>query len=337
MPLLQTTDTLVDEVRSLTNELNQDALQAERDIIPALNRAQEHMLAILARHYPEPYLVAHSFDVVSTRTNYSIPEDAWSDQVTKVEMIEPGQQYRYEVQRAKYRDLTKFRSGSRPNVPAYYSIIGRDIELVPQPSGTYDGIMWYIRAPERLVLQQGRITFVSAADNRIKVDSIGDNLSTETDALESWVNIVDGQTGEIKATCQIKSTSGTQDITFKSNISANLLTADGTILNRTPTTSLSSITDDNGNLAIHPNDYICSIKGICVPYFFQPARNFVVNYAAADCGRAIGVPSDKMYQLSEKFEKEIKDTWTGREASLRVKNKSPHWSLQRRPGSYRRT
>ncbi len=333
---MQTTDTLVEEVRSLTNELNQDALKAERDIIPALNRAQEHMMAILARHYPEPYLTEYSFDVVSTRANYKIPEDAWSDQVTKVEMTRPGEKYRYEVTRAAYRDATKFRADSRPNVPSYYIIRGREIEFIPQPSGTYDSVMWYIRAPERLVLQQGRITFVSAAENRIKVDAIGSNVSTETDALESWVNIIDGQTGEIKATCQVQSTTGTQDITFKSNIGASLLTADGTILNKTPTTDLTTVTDNNGNLAIHPNDYICSITGTCVPYFFQPARNFIVSHAAADCGRALGIPADSMYREREKFEKEIKDTWTGREASIRVKNNSPHWSLQRRIG-YRRS
>ena len=52
MALLETVDTLVEEVRALTNELNQDSLQTARDILPALNRAQDHMMTILATHYP---------------------------------------------------------------------------------------------------------------------------------------------------------------------------------------------------------------------------------------------------------------------------------------------
>lgn len=288
---------------------------------------------ILTKHYPEPYLTEYQFDVVASRPSYTIPEDAWSDNVTKIEMKDPSRSNRYEVTRAAYRDATKFRSDARPNTPYYYIIRGREVEFIPQPSGSYDGIMWYVRAPERLVVPQGRITLVDAANQRINVDSFTEDnetgISTEADNLRSWVNIVDGQTGEIKATCKIKSLSGTQTIIFKQTISSNLLTADGKILNRTPTTDLTTVLDNNGNLAIHPNDYICSIEGTCVPYFFQPARNFIVSHAAADCGRAIGVPSDSMYREREKFEKEIKSAWVGREASLRVKNKSPHWSVQR--------
>jgi hypothetical protein len=324
MSLLQTTDSLVEEVRSLTNELNQDALQTERDIIPALNRAQEHMMSILSRHYPEPYLSEYVFDVVPTRPNYKIPEDAWSDQVTKIEMLN-NNKIRYEVERASYRDATKYRADSKPNTPYYYIVRGREIEFIPQPSGTYDGLMWYLKAPERLVLQAGRITQVSTATTFL-VDSLGDNLSTDVETLESWINIVDGQTGIIKATCQIKNTSGTQSIEIKSSIASNILTPNGKILNRTPVTDLSTVLDNDGTASIHPNDYVCSIKGTCVPYFFQPAKNFIISHAAADCGRAVGVPSDSMYREREKFEKEIKDTWTGREASLRIKNKSPHWS-----------
>lgn len=326
MALLQTTSDLVDEVRSLTNELNQDALKAERDILPALNRAQDHMMSILSKHYPEPYLVEYSFDIVPSRAAYTIPEDAWSDMVTKIEVVPPGSSRRYEVERAKYRDATKFRSSAKPNIPAYYIVRGREVELIPGASGSFDGIMWYLRAPEQLVLPQGRITLVSAAENRIKVDEIGDSISTENDALESWVNIVDGQTGIIKATCQIQQTIGTQDIIFKSSINPNLLTPAGTILNRTPVTDLTSVVNIEGSLNINPNDYICSIKGTCVPYFFQPARNFIVSHAAADCGRAIGVPSDSMYRERDMFIKEVKSAWAGREATLRIKNANPNWN-----------
>lgn len=334
--ILQTADNLVEEVRSLTNELNQDALDPERDILPAINRAQDHMMSILAKHYPEPYLAEHEFNLVSGQSRYKIPEDSWSDMVTKIEVKSTPNEVRYEVERAKYRDVTRFRSEARPNVPSYYVIRGRDIELIPGPGSTYTGVMWYVKAPEKIVLPQGRITFVAAGENRIKVDAIGDSLSTDVESLESWVNIIDGQTGEIKATCQIQEKNGTQDLVFKSSIAANQLTAKGTILNRTPITDLTQVVDRQGDLDIHPNDYICSIEGTCVPYFFKPGRNFIISHAAADCARAIGTPSDSMYQEREKFEKELRSSWVGREAALRIKNKSPHWSLQRHPSRFRR-
>lgn len=329
MALLDTTDTLVSEVRSLINELNKDSLDDDRDIIPALNRAQDHMISILSKHYPEPYLVPHEVDVVAGRAEYPIPENAWSDKVTKIEMLSNNKNYRYEVDRANYRDATKFRSDSKPNTPYYYTIRGRYVELIPAPSGVYDMIMWYVRAPEPLVPVQGRIVLVDAPNNRLKVDSLGSGISVVNDELESWINIVDGQTGEIKATCHIKDTSGTQDLVIKSSTSS-------TFLNRSITTDLTQVTDQDGNLNIQEGDYICNIKGTCVPYFFQPGRNFVISHAAADCGRAVGIPSDSMYREREKFEQEIKDTWTGREARLRIKNKSPHWSTQRFVSRFRR-
>lgn len=337
MPLLETTDTLIQEVRSMNNELNQDSLDSDRDILPALNRAQDHMMSILATHYPEPFLQEYAFTVTGGTAAYIIPEDSWSDQVTKVEMTVPGRSNRFEVIRAKYRDATRIRTDANVNIPSYYIIRGREIEFIPKPSGSYNAVMWYVKAPEKLVKQQGRITRVSTVNNRVTVDIIGSGLGTDADSLSSWINIIDGQTGEVKATCQIKTTdSTTGNIVFKSTISTNILAADGTILNRTPVTDISTVTDNNGNLDISPNDYICSIEGTCVPYFIKPARNFIVSHAAADCGRSVGTPSESMYRERDLFLKEIRGTFTGREASLRIKNASPYWNRTRSYGRFGR-
>lgn len=330
MALLETTENLVSEVRSLINEINRDSLDDDRDIIPALNRAQEHMLSILSKHYPEPYLVPFETPTVSGRELYKIPENAWSDKVTKIEMVSTSNKYRYEVDRANYRDATKFRSDSKPNTPSYYTIHGRYVELIPAPSGSYSMVMWYVRKPEALVPSQGRIVSVDAPNNRVVLDKIGSGLSTINDNLGSWVNLIDGQTGEVKATLQVKDTSGTQVVIFKSNLNGKT-----TFLNRPLTNDLTTVIDQDGNLDVQEGDYLANIKGTCVPYFFEPGRNFIVSHAAADCGRSVGIPSDSMYREREKFEKEIKDTWAGREARLRIKNKSPHWAIQRHVGRFR--
>lgn len=331
MASLATTQDLIDEVRSLINELNQDSVQDERDILPALNRAQDQMMAVLSKHYPDPYLETAEVTIRGDEDGlYKIPENAWSDAVTKVEMEQQqgGNNARYEVSRASYRHVSQYRSSGRPNVPYYYIVKGRDIELIPPPNSSYKMIMWYLRKPEKLVLPQGRITLVDADSNRINITDIGTQLSTEVGELQNFVNIVDGQTGVIKATAQIKSINGST-IIFKSIPSQN------TILNRTVTTDLTTVTDRSDTLDIHPNDYICSVEGGCVPYFFQPGRNFILSHAAADVGRAIGLPSESMYREREKFEDEISSTWASRESHLRIKQKSPHWMRRLRIKGHR--
>jgi hypothetical protein len=229
--ILYTTQNLIDETRSLLDELNQDAVDTERDILPALNRGQDFAFDILARVYPEPILVNAVLDIDGQVADYDIPEGVFEDRILKVEFGVPsgnpqgGRTYR-ECQRVSFRDISNYESASVTNIPYYYCIFGRTIRFVPTPSGTYDARIWYLRNPEKLSSPQGRVTRMNQAQNYCILDEAGSVLTTESDQLGSYVNWVDGQTGEIKATLQIGSIIENK-VTFRSSPQRS------TVVNRT--------------------------------------------------------------------------------------------------------
>ena len=319
--LLTTVQNLVDNVRAMIDEANTDSVDDVRDILPALNRALEFAADIYARRYPEPFLAYTTLDLVGGTSEYPIPEGAWEDRVLKVEIgvPSPGGRGTYrEVQRISYRDLSNYESASLSNIPYYYTVIGRHLRFLPTPSGTYDARIWYMRSPEKLVKPQGRITAINRGARYVIVDSPGDDLTTESDQLGSFVNWVDGQTGEIKATLQIVSVQ-------ESRINFREVPAEGrsTVLNRTVVGELPADGEKD--------DYLCAVDGICVPYYGQPTCNFMVAYAAAEIATLkLGGESGASERLVEKFEQQVERTWVGREKQMRVSKRSHAWGVPTR-------
>lgn len=322
--ILYTVQNLVDEVRAQLDEQNQDSVSTTADIIPALNRAQDYAFDIYARKYPEPILAYATLPLISHQAEYDIPEDVFEDRVSKIEMRVPAGSgaaaTSREVQRVSYRDLTNYESTSVTNVPYYYAVIGRKIRFVPTPSGTYDARLWYLRNPEKLVLPQGRITILNTVSNYVIVDSAGDSLTTESDQLGSYVNLVDGQTGVIKGTLQIQILSDNK-LTFRT------VPTRSTVLNRTVTGDLSS-------LSAAQDDYISPIEGICVPYYGRPTGNFLIQFAVSEISRKLGGAADLEEKILDKFEKQVERTWVGRETTLRIKKRSQNWGVPTRRWYY---
>jgi hypothetical protein len=320
MPRLNyTVDNLVNEVRQQLDEMNRDSVSTEADILPTLNRASDFASDILTRKYPEPLLKYLTLDLEAGVSEYDIPEDTFEDRILKLETVVPissGRGNYIEIQRISYRDITNYESAAISSFPLYYCIIGRKIRIVPQPSGAYDARMWVIRNPEKLVLPQGRVTLISSAQNYIVVDEASGDLTTQSDQLASYVNVVDGQTGEIKGSLQIQSIVDNK-ITFRS------VPARDTVLNREIGTSLE-------DLQIQQDDYICAIDGICVPYFGRPTSNFLIQYAVAEITRKLGGAADTEENILKKFEQQVERTWAGRQQDLRVKKKSNVWGTNTR-------
>lgn len=314
--ILYTVQNLVDEVRSQVDEANVDSVSTEGDILPSLNRGQLFAFDILARKYPEPILQYSTLELVGGTHEYNIPEDIFEDRVLKLEIQIPsgnGSPTFREVQRISYRDISTYESSSQTDVPLYYCIIGRRIRFVSAPSGTYDARMWSLRNPERLVLPQGRITNVNSAGNYLLVDVTGDSITTESDQLGSYVNLIDGQTGEIKGSMQVQ-VSADNKITFRSSPLRTI------VLNR-------EISGDLSDISVAVDDYLAPIDGTCVPYFGQPTTNFLVQFATAEITRKLGGSADMEEKVLDKFEKQVERTWTGRETTLRVRKKSQQWGL----------
>lgn len=307
MATQKTVDDIVAELRSLLDEENEEALDNTRDLLPALNRAQSYAYNILARRYPDPILKYTTLTLTGSAQEYDIPEDAFEDRVVKVE-IELDQGYFIECQRISYSDITAWETDSKQPYPQYHAIVGRHIRFVSPPNGTYNARIWYIQDPEALVVQQGRITTINNGSNYVLVDAVGDSVSTEVDNLESYVNVIDGQTGEIKGTLQVQNFTTTK-ITFKSTPSRS------TVLNRTVTGDLSS-------LSIEADDYLCLIFGTCVAYFQDALKNFILQYAAFQMQQKLGVATGQERQLVEKFEQQLERQWSGRETHLRVSKRN---------------
>ena len=310
--LLYTVDDLVTNVRSQLDESNPDSVDTDEDILPSLNRGLDYAVDIYVRRYPEPFLQKTTLDLVSNQADYDMPENVFEDRIEKVEISINGTQR--EVQLVSYRDITNYESTPTANVPYYYTIFSRKIRFVPTPSGTYDARIWYIQLPEKLVLPQGRITSINTANNYVLVDSAGSSLTTEADQLGSYINVVDGQTGQIKGSLQIQIIDDNR-ITFRTSPQRT------TVLNRTISTSLSSV----GGIGL--DDYLSPIDGTCVPYYSRPTVNFLIEYAVAEITRKLGGEAGMHEKVLEKFEKQVERTWAGREQSWRVKKRSQSWGV----------
>lgn len=321
--ILYTTDNLVSQVRSMLDELNRDSVDTDTDILPALNRGQVYAFDILTRRYPEPILAYETLTMVGSQEEYDIPKTVFEDRIQKLEVIIPsgsGKATYREIQRISYRDLNLYESASLTNVPLYYAIIGRKMRIIPASSGTYNVRMWYLRNPEALVLPQGRINLLTAASNYVILDSVGSSLTTESDQLGSYVNLVDGQTGEIRGTLQIQILAANK-VTFRAAPTRT------TVLNRPVSGSLS-------DLSPAQDDYLAPIEGTCVPYYGQPVSNFLIQFAVAEITRKLGGQADTEEKILDKFEKQVEKTWAGRETQLRIKKRNSNFGVPTRRWFY---
>lgn len=316
--LLYTVENLVDEVRYQLDEQSQDAVSTEKDILPALNRAQIYAFDILSRKYPEPILRYSTLTTVGGVSEYDIPEDVFEDRILKLEVQitnSNGRPTYQQMDRISYRDLTNYESSSLTAIPRYYAIYGRKMRLVGIPQGLYPIRMWSLRNPEKLVMPQGRITTVNSGSNYVNLDGTGSDLSTEADQLQSYVNFVDGQTGEIRGTSQIQ-------ILNNDRLTVRTSPLRAMVLGRTVTGAIPT----DASL----DDYVCNVDGICVPYYGQPICNFLIQFAVNELTRKLQGAADMEEKILERFEQQVERTWAGRELELRVKKKNRIWGVPTR-------
>src|SRR4029077_16819670 len=142
--------------------------------------------------------------------------------------------------------------------------------------------------------------------------AVGSDLTTESDQLQSYANIINGQIGEIRCTLQIQSIQ-------QNKIIFRTVPLRSTVLTRTISTSIPD--------TVTPDDYICVVTGICVPYFGTPTGNFLIEYAVAEIVRKLGGNAAQEEQILQKFETQIERTWVRREQTLRVKKRSQNWGV----------
>lgn len=312
----KTVTDLISELRSLTDEANEIAIDDTRDILPAFNRAQQYARNILARRYPDPVLGYSTLVLNSTDQEYDLPEGIFEDRIEKIEIA--GQLGVFvECKRISFMDVTEYEQTMADPQPYYYTIIGRKIRFIPKPLGTYNARVWYIKDPDNLVKDQGRIYLVNTVSNYIRVDSVGTDLTTDVDALNSYVNLVNGQTGEIKASLQVQNIDGDK-ITFKTVPSRT------TVFNQDILAGLAALPTA---VTIEKDDYICTIYGTCILYFGDALSNFIIQYAAFQVQQKLGTATGTEQQLVDKFEKQLERQWSGRETTLRIHKSNRIWNM----------
>jgi len=263
---------------------------------------------IIARKYPDPLLQYTNHTLAYDTQEMAMPENIFEDRIEKLEFFNNG--YYYPCKRISYRDISEYEAPVNIPFPNYYCIVGRTIRFLPKATGTFQLRIWSIREPEELVTSQGRITSTSIAGNYLTVENPGTSMTSNSDELNNYINVIDGGTGEIKQTMQISSIVGNR-VTIRSTPIRT------SVLNRTVTGTISA--------DVQPDDYICVVEGTCVPYFTYPLYNFLVQYATNEMRRKLEHQAVGDDELRQVFEKQIERTWVTREVTARVKMKSKHW------------
>lgn len=308
-------DDLIAEVRSLIDEINADNISDADDILPSLNRGQDYIASVLARRYEEPLLKSVILPMVGGQDLYDVPDDAFEGRIEKIEAF-VGTDF-FEIKRISFRDVTDYEYPSYTNIPQYYAIIGKQMKLVPTPGTTYSMRLWYLKDPQPLVKSQGQVSLVSPSNNYVIVNEIGGDISTNMDNLNSYVNVIDGDTGDVRATLQVQ-TLDDQRMTFKS------IPTRSTVLGLPVTGSFTA-----GD--IRPDDYITTVHGSCICFFKKPLSNFLVTFAAADIKvNKLGGDPGLLAQQLDSFEKQVEKMWAGQEQSFRVKRVNGHFGGRRR-------
>jgi hypothetical protein len=311
MPGPITVNDLVDQVRDQLDESNQDDV-TQSDILQALNRAQRRAANILVKKNEDFFIAPTTVTTTATDT-YDLPEDSFGRRLDQVLVVRD--QREYPLKRVSYRELWKYTSSASVSQPYVYATRGREYTVKPTPQAGVSLKLWYSKAPETLVLPQGRITSVTAGSGgSVALDALGSDLTVSTDALGAFVNIVDAQTGEIKVSLQVSAiNTSTKIVTFK----ASSLTY-STLYGRTIATTVPTTVDSH--------DYVCAVQGTCVPDLPDACDDYLIQYAVYEIRRRMGEVVQDDAEALKVLEQDLERQWVGREASRQIVNRARHWS-----------
>jgi hypothetical protein len=242
--------------------------------------------------------------LTSGTQEYDIPKDALEERILKVEVFN-NSSYQ-EVLRVDYSQVTPHDTTTRTNFPYYYTVIGNRYRLMPPPTATYPLRVWYAKHPGHLVRELGRVEVIGS--NYVVVDEADEDLSTT--GLAAYVNLVDGQTGTIKATMQVQSIASNK-LTFRSSPDRSV------VFGRDTTGTLPS------DLAV--DDYVCSAEGSAIPILRSTIGTYLVQYAVAEITRKLGGEPTIEEKVKQDLEVLITKMPHARETYTRVKKRSREW------------
>ena len=303
MSRLYTVATMIEEVRSMLDESSTDNID-DNDIILSINRANSQGIMTLADYYPDP-LLDYVEQTVSTK-EFTIPENILEDKLVYLDFVNNNRSFRCD--QVSIKNLHKYERSGAVDIPRVYTRYGRTIRFPVTPNGHYDVRMWYMNDVDKLVAPAGRITRVESTF--LTLTDVDVTFSPTANGLSSYHNIIDGQTGLIKASFQSKLWDGVR-------LNVRSTPAASSRINRTIGASTSTANVD---------DYICELVGSCVPVLFNPLHVFIIQYALAELKRnKLGAPYDVDAKLVKDFEIHIKNTYLNTPQKNRISKDSASW------------
>lgn len=312
------TSELIEEVRSMTDEENENDLTPEK-IIAALNRALKRLARLSVRHFPELLKRTYTATSVSGTTEITIPELSQAFTVTQVDAKYGG--VYYPVIYTNTTNVTQLESILTSPIPYNYSQMGNKLLLYPTLSSGIEIRVRYELRPYELVMEQGRVTNFDVENGYIYLDAIGSELSTSVSDRSAFINVIDQFTGDIKGTYQIAAISAGQN---RLTIKAASLDRDEVWGHEVGTELSSSISKD---------DYVCSAKGTCIPLYFKDYTDFLTQYATNDVKRSYGLLVETDAFALKDIEDDVKRMWASRPQGYRIQARNRNWN---RSNIYRR-
>jgi hypothetical protein len=318
----QLVDNLVSEVRSLMGERNTDgAISDVEDVLPALNAGLVNASSILARAYPDN-LIGNTLQSMSASTNtYGLPEDILENKVLKIEIAiqrgGSGSGIFQEITRVKATELSRYDLVQAVSIPSVWALTGDGIVVAPTQNSSFPIRIWYCKTPPALAVNWGRITQVNEISTSVRVDAINEEISTDVTSLDSYVSIIDGQTGKVKGVLQVSSTvDGTLPlITFRTSRAPSEIQS---IDSQAVLVSLVG-------LGVEAGDYLCAAPNTCICTLREPVSSYITRYAAITLNEPLGNDNQVLLKLESDFEKNVSKQWIGQENTARIGVRNGAW------------
>ena len=313
-------DELIDLVRDDIDEDNVVDI-SDADILQKLNRALRKAVLKVIKNYDNMFITSRTVTTVSGTSDYAWAPNVYAGKIKKLELLLNGRAY--PITRLWYRQSAPYVRPGTTTRPTHYELFEKKWRLYGTPAGGLSIQETYVRVPEKLVKQQGRVvsfgTDVATSQPYVVVDSLPEDtdLSTSSDGLNNYVNFIDYNTGAVRGSAQIASIDTANNrVLFK----ASGLTRTS-VLGKTISTELPT------DLAA--DDYICTIHGTCVPEIPEAYFDYLTQKAVVDIKRSKGEPTQEDYSALKDEEKDVEQINMGNEHRVQISRINPVFNRRR--------
>lgn len=315
-----TVEEMIQQVRDVTDEDNIEDVSDEF-ILRMLNRAQQDLVSEITRKY-NPYFLQEiiltpsdfSADVSGRSRVADLPATSFAFRISAVD-AKIGDAWT-PVRQVPFSYTLALDTSTGTSLPVVYSIQRNKLYVYPNVDSLVQIRVRFQLRPPKLVATQGRITEIT--DSSITLSDVPAGLSTTNTELLNYFNIIDRDTGAIKATLKVVGLSEST-ITYKTNAEGELRheVFSNVVLFQSPT----DVTLD---------DYVCHAAGTCVPYLSVDLTNYHVELAAFHTKRALGTLDTADYQERDRVIERLSKLWSGREYTTKIQRtrKFPLYSWQ---------